>query len=191
MDLEQLQDYILSKLDFCPNLIIENHHDILHVNIDYNFIKNVLLKLRDDENCQFKTLVSICGVDYVERENRFEIVYSLLSYTLNKRLLIKIQVNENIAVDTVSGIYSSAEWYEREIWDMYGVIFADHPDMRRILTDYGFSGHPLRKDFPLSGHVQVYYNKESGKVMHEPVKLDQEYRDFDFETPWEGVRDKL
>jgi NADH-quinone oxidoreductase subunit C len=150
-------------------------------------IVRALTFLRDDPRCRFGTLADICGVDYPEREARFEIVYNLLSLPHNQRVRVKLNVGEDEAVPSAVGVFSSAGWYEREVWDMYGVPFAGHPDLRRILTDYGFEGHPLRKDFPLTGYVEVRYDDEQKRVVYEPVKLTQEFRSFDFLSPWEGM----
>jgi len=144
--------------------------------------------LRDESNCLFQTLVDICGVDYPEREERFEVVYHLLSMRLNQRVRLKIQTDEQTPVSSLTGVFPAANWYEREAFDMYGIQFADHPDMRRLLTDYGFEGYPLRKDFPLTGHTEVRYDDLEKRVVYEPVKLTQEYRDFDFLSPWEGMQ---
>ena len=160
----------------------------LVLNVKRENIVKVLIFLRDDVNCQFKMLMELCGVDYPERENRFDIVYCLLSLTLNQRIRVKTQTNVDMAVPSVAGIFSSANWWEREAWDLFGIYFSDHPDLRRILTDYGFQGYPLRKDFPLTGHYEVRYDEDKKKVVSETVKLDQEYRDFDFESPWEGTK---
>jgi NADH-quinone oxidoreductase subunit C len=143
--------------------------------------------LRDDARCRFTVLVDICGVDYPDREQRFEVVYNLLSMALNQRIRIKIETDENTPVPSVIGLYSSAGWWEREAWDLYGIAFAGNPDLRRILTDYGFEGHPLRKDFPLTGYVELRYDEEQKRVVYEPVKLTQEFRSFDFLSPWEGM----
>ncbi len=151
-------------------------------------IQQVLVFLRDDARCQFKQLVDLTAVDYLDRGLRFEVVYNLLSLRYNLRVRVKVSVEEGRLLPTVVGVYSVAGWLEREVWDMYGVYFADHPDLRRILTDYGFTGHPQRKDFPLSGYVQVRYDEEKQRVIYEPVKLDQEFRTFDFESPWEGAK---
>ena len=143
--------------------------------------------LRDNSQCRFTQLVDICGADYVEREKRFEVVYHLLSMNWNRRIRVKARTNATSLVPSVVDIFASANWYEREAFDLYGILFANHPDLRRILTDYGFSGHPLRKDFPLTGHVETRYDDASQKVIYEPVKLPQAYRSFDFTSPWEGM----
>ncbi len=148
----------------------------------------LIRKLRDHDNFRFKTLIDICGVDYPEREQRFEVVYHLVSMRLNQRIRVKVQTDEATPVPSVTGLFPGADWYEREAFDMYGIQFADHPDLRRILTDYGFEGYPLRKDFPLTGHVEVRYDDLEKRVIYEPVKLTQEYRDFDFLSPWEGMQ---
>jgi NADH-quinone oxidoreductase subunit C len=143
--------------------------------------------LRDDQQCNFETLVDICGVDYPERSERFEVVYHLLSMRLNHRIRVRIRTDEDTAVPSIAGLWSGANWFEREAFDMYGIQFADHPDLRRILTDYGFEGWPLRKDFPLTGHYEVRYDDLAKRVIYEPVQLAQEYRNFDFLSPWEGM----
>jgi NADH-quinone oxidoreductase subunit C len=150
-------------------------------------VVKVMTFLRDDPKCLFKMLVDICGVDYPEREQRFEVVYNLLSLKHNLRLRVKVPAAEDQPVPSVTAIYSVAGWFEREAWDLYGIYFSDHPDLRRILTDYGFEGHPLRKDFPLTGFVEVRYDIEQKRVIYEPVKLRQEFRTFDFQSPWEGM----
>jgi NADH-quinone oxidoreductase subunit C len=146
----------------------------------------VLTYLRDQPNCQFKMLVDLCGVDYPEREQRFEVVYHLLSLKHNQRIRVKVATDEATPVPSVTGVFGSANWYEREVWDMYGIYFADHPDLRRLLTDYGFEGHPMRKDFPQTGYVEVRYDEEQKRVVYEPVHLRQDWRSFDFLSPWEG-----
>lgn len=147
----------------------------------------LLAFLRDDPNCLFQTLVDICGVDYPERADRFEVVYHLLSMRANRRIRVRIRTDEETAVDSVVGLWPGANWFEREAFDMYGILFANHPDLRRILTDYGFEGWPLRKDFPLTGHYEVRYDDLEKRIVYEPVKLAQEYRNFDFLSPWEGM----
>lgn len=147
--------------------------------------------LRDDSNCLFKLLVDICGVDYPDREERFEVVYNLLGLKHNQRIRVKLTAGEDDPVPSVAGVFKTASWFEREVWDLYGVFFSDHPDLRRILTDYGFEGHPMRKDFPLTGYVEVRYDDEQKRVIYEPVKLTQEFRNFDFLSPWEGMLRQL
>lgn len=148
-------------------------------------IVRVLTFLRDDGRCQFKMFTDICAVDYPEREQRFEVVYNLLSLRHNSRILVKVAADESTIIPSVTGVFSGANWFEREVWDMYGIPFGDHPDLRRILTDYGFDGHPLRKDFPLTGYVEVRYDMEKKRVVYEKVSLPQEFRNFDFLSPWE------
>jgi len=150
-------------------------------------IVSVLRFLRDDPRCQFWCLIDITAVDWPSRERRFDVVYHLLSPKHNARIRIKIETDEETPVSSVIEVFPSADWYEREIYDLYGVVFAGHPDMRRILTDYGFEGHPLRKDFPLTGFVEVRYDDELKRVVYEPVRLTQEFRNFDFLSPWEGT----
>jgi NADH-quinone oxidoreductase subunit C len=147
----------------------------------------VLQFLRDDPRCGFVSFIDICGVDYPAREKRFDVVYHLLSPRLNARVRVKLAVAEDDTVPSVCGVYPGADWFEREAWDMYGIIFDGHPDLRRILTDYGFDGHPLRKDFPLTGFVEVRYDDSVKRVVYEPVELRQEFRNFDFLSPWEGT----
>lgn len=151
----------------------------------------VLTFLRDDPRCKFTTLIDICGVDYPERAKRFEVVYHLLSMQLNQRIRIRLETDETAAVPSVAGVWPCADWFEREAFDMYGILFSGHPDLRRILTDYGFQGFPLRKDFPLSGTVEVRYDPEQQRVVYEPVKLQQAFRNFDFLSPWEGMPAEL
>lgn len=151
-------------------------------------IQKVLKFLRDDPACRFSCLIDICGADYPGRAKRFDVVYHLLSLHQNQRVRIKVQTDEETPVPSVIDIYPAANWYEREAFDMYGVLFSDHPDLRRLLTDYGFTGHPLRKDFPLTGYVEVRYDEEQKRVVYEPVQLTQEFRDFDTLSPWEGAK---
>jgi len=166
----------------------EINFDQLFIDIDIENIISTILFLKTNEKCRFKQLIDITAVDYPEKEKRFKIVYLLLSHEKNLRIVINTHINEKIVVPSITKIFPSANWMEREVFDMYGVSFKDHPDLRRILTDYGFEGHPLRKDFPLTGHTEVRYSEAKKKVISEPVKLDQEYRDFDFESPWEGTK---
>jgi len=147
----------------------------------------MLTALRDGEEMRFTELVDVCGVDYPHREKRFDLVYHLLSITNNRRLRIKVMLGEDEVAPSVSAVFPSAIWFEREAFDMYGIAFSDHPDLRRILTDYGFEGHPLRKDFPLTGHVELRYSEEHKRVVYEPVQLAQDFRTFDFSSPWEDV----
>ncbi|TDI61511.1 MAG: NADH-quinone oxidoreductase subunit C [Alphaproteobacteria bacterium] len=151
-------------------------------------IIKVLTYLRDDSQCQFRQLMDICGADYPSRTERFDVVYHLLSLKQNQRIRVKIHTDEETPVPSASGIFSTANWFERECWDLYGVMFSNHPDLRRILTDYGFQGFPLRKDFPLSGYVEVRYSDEHKRVVYEPVSLMQDLRTFDFMSPWEGAK---
>ena len=161
-------------------------NDELTVILSKSILLKVLNFLKDDKVFQFKQLIDLCGVDYPNRTDRFEIVYHLLSINLNQRIRVKLSVNDGDTVPSIVSLYDAANWYEREVWDLYGVIFTDHPDLRRILTDYGFEGHPLRKDFPLSGFVQVKYDDAEKRVVNEKVNLVQDFRRFDFESPWEG-----
>jgi len=160
----------------------------LFINIDSNNLISSILFLKTNEKCRFRQLIDITAVDYPEKEKRFKVVYLLLSHENNLRISINMNIDEKTLVPSITKIFPSANWMEREVFDMYGISFKDHPDLRRILTDYGFEGYPLRKDFPLTGHTEVRYSEEKKKVIYEPVKLDQEYRDFDFESPWEGTK---
>ena len=160
----------------------------LTLEVNPGHIEAVLKFLRDDAECGFTQLIDLCGADYPQRALRFDVVYHLLSMTKNRRIRVKLQAGEETQVPSVTGLFDVANWYEREAFDMYGILFSGHPDLRRLLTDYGFEGYPLRKDFPLSGHVEVRYDDDAKKVVQEPVSLVQEFRDFDFESPWEGAR---
>jgi NADH-quinone oxidoreductase subunit C len=164
---------------------VERGELTLHVHT--SAIVRVLIYLRDQPNCQFKMMVDLCGVDYPEREERFEVVYHLLSLKHNQRVRVKVTTDEGTPVPSVTGVFGAANWYEREVWDMYGVYFAEHPDLRRLLTDYGFEGHPMRKDFPQTGYVEVQYDEEQKRVVYQPVKMRQDWRSFDFLSPWEGT----
>jgi NADH-quinone oxidoreductase subunit C len=163
-------------------------HGELCVTVKRAQILAVLTELRDDLDFQFASLIDLTAADYPERPERFELIYAMLSYKHNLRIRVKLTVDENTPVPSVFSLFPNANWFEREVWDMYGVAFEGHPDMRRILTDYGFEGHPLRKDFPLSGYVEVRYSEEHKRVIYEPVKLTQEFRSFDFLSPWEGAK---
>ena len=162
--------------------------DQLSIDIESEDLSSTILYLKTNSKCKFKQLIDITAVDFPEREKRFEVVYLLLSHENNLRITININIKEEMTVSSITKIFPSANWMEREVFDMYGISFKDHPDLRRILTDYGFEGHPLRKDFPLTGHTEVRYNEDKKKVISEPVKLDQEYRNFDFGSPWEGTK---
>ncbi|MBT5187546.1 MAG: NADH-quinone oxidoreductase subunit C [Kordiimonadaceae bacterium] len=175
----------------------KNKDDVIDFKIAFNEltvtvrceqIVNIIGFLRDDPSCKFVQLMDVCGVDYPDREERFEVVYHLLSMHHNQRVRVKVSTDEETTVPSVVGVFPSANWYEREAWDMYGIMFAGHPDLRRLLSDYGFQGHPLRKDFPLTGYVEVRYSEEEKRVIYEPVKLAQEFRSFDFMSPWEGAK---
>lgn len=160
----------------------------LTVVVEADRIIEVLTRLRDDTACLFEVLVDICGVDYPERARRFDVVYHLLSMRRNERLRVKVEADGETPVPSALAVYPAANWYERETYDMYGILFAGHPDLRRLLTDYGFQGHPLRKDFPVTGYVELRYDDQQKRVVYEPVKLTQEFRKFDFESPWEGTQ---
>jgi NADH-quinone oxidoreductase subunit C len=168
---------------------IRHHELVCQANRDN--LTEVLAFLRDDPKCRFAVLCDICGVDYPDRPLRFEVVYHLLSMRLNQRIRLKIETDEEQPVPSAVGIFSSAGWWEREAWDLFGIYFADNPDLRRILTDYGFEGHPLRKDFPLTGYVEMRYDEDQKAVVYEPVRLQQEFRSFDFLSPWEGMDEIL
>ena len=159
----------------------------LTVSVNPDAIVDVLTKLRDDAGTRFISFIGICGADYPEREKRFDVVYHLLSPRHNTRIRVKLEADETNPVPSVVSVFPAANWFERETYDLYGVLFTGHPDLRRILTDYGFDGHPLRKDFPLSGFVEVRYDDEQKRVVYERVKLPQEFRNFDFMSPWEGT----
>ncbi len=162
-------------------------NDELSITVELGEVVRVMSYLRDDPACEFKILVDICGVDWPQRSKRFDVVYHLLSLTKNVRLRVHVHAAEDEAVPSVVAVYPAANWFEREAFDMYGIPFSDHPDLRRMLTDYGFSGYPLRKDFPLTGYTEVRYDDELKRVVYQPVQLVQEFRDFDFMSPWEGA----
>ena len=185
--LKKLEKLINSELSSKVNTSSINNAELL-IEIDANNLIDVTQFLKSNENCKYKQLIDIAGVDYPENEKRFELVYLFLSHENNLRikLLIKFEINQSI--NSITKIFPSANWMEREVFDMYGIKFKNHPDLRRILTDYGFKGHPLRKDFPLTGFNEVRYSEKDKKVIYEPVKLEQNYRNFDFESPWEGTK---
>ena len=164
------------------------HHNQLYLNIDSNDLLEVILYLKTSDETRFRQLIDITAVDYPEKDLRFKLVYLLLSHEFNQRTLIDFYINENEVVSALTSIFPASNWMEREVFDMYGIKFKNHPDLRRILTDYGFEGHPLRKDFPLTGQNEVRYSEDKKKVIYEPVKLEQNYRNFDYESPWEGTK---
>ena len=166
----------------------EIRHDQLYISIDSRDLMDVTLFIKTNENTKFKQLMDVTAVDYPENIQRFKIVYLFLSHEFNQRIILSYLISENEVISSLTSIYPAANWMEREVFDMYGVKFKNHPDLRRILTDYGFEGYPLRKDFPLSGHTEVRYSEEQKKVIKEPVKLEQNYRNFDYESPWEGTK---
>ena len=184
--LRDLGDYVVAAVPTAV-LGVEIAHDQLMIRVRGAAIVKLLTFLQRDQNCQFKQLTDLTAVDRPDREERFELVYNLLSFTHNQRIRIKLTTDETTPVASVCGVFSSANWYEREVWDLFGIFFADHPDLRRILTDYGFEGHPLRRDFPLTGYLEVRYDEDRKQVVYEPVKLPQEFRTFDFMSPWEGM----
>ena len=166
----------------------EIRHNQLYINIDSDDLIDATLFLKSNENTKFRQLIDITAVDYPENTKRFKVIYLFLSHEFNQRIILSYMINENEVIPSLTSIYPAANWMEREVFDMYGVKFKNHPDLRRILTDYGFEGHPLRKDFPLTGHTEVRYSEEQKKVIQEPVKLEQNYRNFDYESPWEGTK---
>lgn len=186
MTLQELSDYIaadrgeavIKREITLGELVFVVRREALHSFIQF---------LKTDEKCVFNQLANLCGADYPEREERFDVVYNLLSLRLNQRIRVIAMAGENVAIDTITDIYNAAGWFEREVWDLYGIPFTGHPDLRRILTDYGFEGHPLRKDFPLTGFVELRYDEELQRIVSEPVKLAQDFRNFDFISPWEGM----
>ena len=183
-DLEKkINSELTTKINFSK---IKHNH--LYLSIDTEDLINVVLFLKNNKDTQFRQLIDITAVDYPENTKRFKMVYLFLSHEFNQRILVNYTINENEVIPSLTKIFPSANWMEREVFDMYGVNFKDHPDLRRILTDYGFEGHPLRKDFPLTGHTEVRYSEEQKKVIIEPVKLEQNYRNFDYESPWEGTK---
>ena len=163
-------------------------HNHLYLNIDANDLLDIMLFLKTNNNTMFRQLIDITAVDYPQNEKRFKLVYLLLSHEFNQRIHLDYNINEKEIVNSITSVFPSANWMEREVFDMYGINFKNHPDLRRILTDYGFEGHPLRKDFPMTGHNEVRYDEATKKVIYEPVKLEQNYRNFDYESPWEGTK---
>ena len=186
-NLESLEKAINSELT-TKILSSKIKHDQINICIEDNNLIEVMIFLKTHSSTKFKQLIDITAVDYPERDKRFKMVYLLLSHEKNSRIKIEFDIKEGEILSSLTSIFPSANWMEREVFDMYGVEFKDHPDLRRILTDYGFKGHPLRKDFPLTGHNEVRYSEEDKKVIYEPVKLEQNYRNFDYESPWEGTK---
>ena len=183
-DLEKTVNSSLTTAVISSEVIFEQ----LYINIKCENLISVILFLKTNSKCKFKQLIDITAVDYPQKDKRFKIIYLLLSHENNFRIIINVNIDEKTSVPSLTKIYPSSNWMEREVFDMYGISFGDHPDLRRILTDYGFKGHPLRKDFPLTGHTEVRYSENEKKVILEPVKLEQDYRKFDFESPWEGTK---
>ena len=186
-NLENLEKFVNSNLNTKINNSLINHNEIKFM-IDSKDLTEVITFLKNNEKTKFKQLIDITAVDYPENDLRFKMIYFFLSHEFNSRVNVEFSIKENEIINSLTSIFPSANWMEREVFDMYGVSFKDHPDLRRILTDYNFKGHPLRKDFPLTGHNEVRYNEESKKVIYEPVKLEQDFRNFDYESPWEGTK---
>ena len=185
-NLEDLEKKINSELTTKINKT-EIKHNQIYLETDKEDLVDICLFLKTNKQTKFRQLIDITVVDYPERIQRFDVVYLFLSHEFNQRLILKYSISENEVIQSLTGIFPSSNWMEREVFDMYGVSFKDHPDLRRILTDYGFEGHPLRKDFPLTGHSEVRYSEDEKKVINEPVKLEQNFRNFDYESPWEGT----
>ena len=171
------------------SILFKDYYD--EINIKKNDILTIIHELKEDKNLQYDQLIDLTAIDYPSRERRFDIIYILLSMTHNRRIIIKTSLKEDQNIDSITSIYKAADWYERECYDLFGIKFLNHPDLRRIMTDYNFEGHPLRKDFPLTGHTEVRYDDLEKKVIYEPVKLTQEYRNFDYMSPWEGLDNNL
>ncbi|MGI9380395.1 MAG: NADH-quinone oxidoreductase subunit C [Methyloligellaceae bacterium] len=184
--LKDLAEYIVDTAGRSVNSWSIDYGE-LNLEVAREDIKKIIKMLRDDVRCQFNLLVDLCGVDYPERPKRFDVVYHLLSMKQNMRIRVKVETEEGAPVPSLVELFPAANWYEREAFDFYGILFTGHPDLRRLLTDYGFKGHPMRKDFPLTGYVEVRYDDAQKKVVYEPVKLNQEFRSFDFMSPWEGA----
>ena len=185
--IEKTLDIIKDGINPIESGIVNNQIEII---INKEDLISSIIFLKDNSECQFKQLTDLAGVDYPGRKNRFEIVYHFLSFKFNFRIRVKTPIEENSSIESLTHVFPCANWFEREAFDMYGIQFTGHPDMRRILTDYGFEGYPLRKDFPLTGNVEVRYNEIEKKVVYEPVKLQQDYRNFDIQSPWEGTKYK-
>jgi NADH-quinone oxidoreductase subunit C len=185
-DLKDLGDHIATSLGEAITHIAVAYGELTVIARAEDVVR-VVEFLRDDPRCRFASFLDICGADYPGRERRFDVVYHFLSPYLNQRIRLKVEADETTAVPSLVGVFPAANWFEREVYDLYGVLFSGHPDLRRILTDYGFEGHPLRKDFPLTGFVEVRYDEAQGRVVYQPVSLSQEFRNFDFLSPWEGT----
>ncbi len=182
------QDILAASVAGLPGVTsIAIEHGEVVVRAHRDSVPALMTALRDHEDCAFEQVMDICGVDWPQRAERFDVVYNLLSVSLNQRIRVIVTTDESAPVPSVHGIWPVATWWEREAWDLYGIVFSGQPDLRRILTDYGFEGHPLRKDFPLTGYVEVRYDPERGQVVYEPVRLTQDFRNFDFLSPWEAM----
>ena len=186
---KKLNHKILIEKFSKANIILNNRY--FEIQVDQSEIFNIIKELKEDPNFKFDQLIDLTAIDYPSRAKRFDVIYLLLSMTLNQRLLIKTFIDQSESIESVITIHRAADWYERECYDLFGIQFLNHPDLRRIMTDYNFEGHPLRKDFPLTGHTEVRYDDLEKKVVYEPVKLTQEYRNFDYMSPWEGIDNKL
>lgn len=184
--LNELADLIRSVLA-SDDIAVETAHGEVNVTAPAQKIVAVVTALRDAPSLKFVSFIDVCGADYPAREQRFDVVYHLLSPYKNARVRVKVMTDEETPVPSITGVFPGADWFEREAYDLYGILFSGHPELRRLLTDYGFDGHPLRKDFPLTGFVEVRYDDEVKRVVYEPVKLNQEFRNFDFQSPWEGT----
>ena len=189
MSEKNLNQKILFEKFSNANIILNNRY--IEIQLDKPEIFNTIKELKEDSNFQFDQLIDLTAIDYPSREKRFDVIYLLLSMTLNQRVLIKTSIAQSESIESIIPIHRAADWYERECYDLFGIQFLNHPDLRRIMTDYNFEGHPLRKDFPLTGHTEVRYDDLEKKVVYEPVKLTQEYRNFDYMSPWEGFDNKL
>ena len=186
---KNLNQKILIEKFSKANIILNNRY--FEIQVNQSEIFNTIKELKEDLNFKFDQLIDLTAIDYPSREKRFDVIYLLLSMTLNQRLLIKTSIKQSESLESVISIHRAADWYERECYDLFGIQFLNHPDLRRIMTDYNFEGHPLRKDFPLTGHTEVRYDDLEKRVVYEPVKLTQEYRNFDYMSPWEGIDNKL
>ena len=183
---------MLEKLKKNKDIInIKEYQKLIEIECDKNNILSLLKKLKENKDFIFDQLLDITAVDNPSRERRFDLIYIIQSLKKNKKLILKTSLKENDSIETITSVYKAADWYERECYDLFGIEFTNHPDLRRIMTDYNFEGHPLRKDFPLTGHTEVRYDDLEKKVIYEPVKLSQEFRDFDSESPWEGMKNNL